>query len=542
MRQLKSYLILLSGLLLFCLPGQAVAAFWGADYLVKINDQTFSDADYRHWWKEWREPKMAVPDSVDGFVDFMLLSQEASDMQLSDNPNYKKKLSVFLKVRALMQLKGEEIDAFKVIPPRDELWKAYLKKYTPILNLQMVAVQEEEQADVIAQFMAQGIAFDKLAEAAGLDKVAEQLESTGPMRYTRIPEPLRSAVLPLKQGETVGPIKYGHAYYFLKVVDRQDGSDKDFESLKQNLIRASLKRQEGQLTRQLLERLKGKYKVTVDQALIDSIGPEGLKDAAAKKIAITIGELKIPAGFVFASIEKTQKSRGHAMRQAEAFADSKHRIVNDILVQVLTEKAALDRHYEKVPPLKYVYDFYSKYRLIKEFEDTVIKPQVKVTDADIEAYYKKNLKQFSREGMIEYAQVSTNETELAKQISEKLKNGADFFAVMQPISPAGVPTQKEPLVHLRPEIQEAVKSLSSGQTATVVNGENTYFIKVIRGVEREVIPLAKVRDVIVKTLEKQSFNDIRNGYLKQLRERSVIKVNKADWKSLHAELLKENAS
>lgn len=542
MSRLKSCLILLCSLLLFSLPVSDVAAFWGGDYLVQINGTDFSEQDYRRWWAEWQEPDMAVHDSVDPFVDFMLLAQEASDMQLSDNPEYRKKLSVFLKVRSLMQLKAEEVDAHKVIPPRDELWQAYLKEYTPILNLRMIAVQEEEQANVIQQFMAQGIGFDKLAEAAGLGTVAEQLEATGPMRYTRIPEALRESVLPLKQGETAGPVPYGHAWYFIEVIERQDGSEDDFDGLKQNLIRASLKRQEAQLTQDLLEQFKKDYEVIVDQALIDSIGPEGPAKEDAEKIAITIDTLKIPASFVFASIEKTQKTRGHAKRQAEAFQDSKSRVVNDILVQVLTEKAALERHYETVPPLKNVYDFYVKYRLVKEFETTVVRPQVKVAEEDILGYYQDNQEQFSREGMIEYAEVTTNESELAAKITQQLKNGADFFTIMRPISPAGVPMKKEPLAHLRPSVQEAVRTLASGQVTTIVEGENTHFVKVIRAVETEVVPLENVRDMIVKSLENQFFNEILDGYVQQLRERSTIKVNKREWESLREQLLEEDAS
>jgi len=541
MNRIKGCLILLCGLLL-TLPISDAAAFWGGDYLVQINGEDYSEQDYRHWWAEWQDPGMAVHETLDPYVDFMLLAGEAGDMQLHENPNYRKKLDVFLKVRSLMQLKGEEIDAHKVIPPRDELWQAYIKEYTPILNLRMIAVQDEEQANVIEQFMGQGVAFEELAESAGLGTVAEQLEATGPMRYTRIPELLRNAVLPLKQGETAGPVKYGHAWYFLEVVERQDGSEEDFEGLKQNLIRASLKRQEAQLTQNLLTQLRAEYDVVVDQDLIDSIGPEGPAEADAEKIAVTIGELKIPARFVFASIEKTQKTRGHAKRQAEAFNESKTRIVNDILVQVLTEKAALERHYEEVPPLKYVYDFYSKYRLIKEFEDSVVKPQVKVTDEAIQAYYEENQDKFSRKGILEYAQVSTNESELAKQISQQLKNGADFFTIMQPISPAGVPIKKEPLESLRPSIKDAVKSLASGQIATITDKEDTHFIKVIRAVETEVIPLPQVRDMIVKSLEKQLFKDTRAGFVQQLRDRSQIKFNKRAWKSLREQLQEEDAS
>lgn len=542
MNRLRSCLVLLGSLLLLSLPVADAAAFWGGDYLVQINGEEFTEQDYRHWWREWREPGMAVHESVDPFIDFMLLAQEASDMQLSENPRYKKKLEVFLKVRALMQLKAEEVDAHKTIPSREELWQAYQQEYTPILDMQMVAVQEEEQANVIKQFMEQGVAFEQLAEAAGLADVAEQLESTGPMRYTRIPEALRTVALQLKPSEADGPVRYGHAWYFLKLKERQDGNEEDFESLKQNLIRSSLKKQENELTQKLLERLKKEYQVDVDQALVDSIGPEGPAPEDAEKIAITIEELKISASFVFASIEKTQKTRGHAKREAEVFDNSKKRVVNDILVQVLTEQAALDRHYEKVPPLKHVFDFYRKYRLIKEFEDTVVRPQVKVADADIEAYYRDNREQFSQQGLLEYAQVTTNERELADKISSQLKNGADFFSVMEPISPSGVPIKKEPLARLKPVLQEAVSELSSGQIATVVDGPNTYFIKVVRAAETKLMPLEQVREMIVKSLEQQFYNDIRDNLVQQLRDRSSIKVNNRDWKSLRKQLLEENAS
>jgi hypothetical protein len=542
MSHAKSCLVLLCSLLVFTLSVVDAAAFWGGDYLVQINGEDYTEQDYRHWWAEWQDPGMAVHDSVDPYVDFMLLAGEAADMQLFDNPGYKKKLDVFLKVRALMQLKAEEIDARKVIPPRDELWQAYQKEYTPILNLRMIAVQEEEQANVIQQFMASGVPFEQLATAAGLGKVAEQLEATGPMRFTRIPEPLREVAVPLQQGETAGPVRYGHAWYFLEVMERNDGTDEDFESLKQNLIRASLKRQEAELTEQLLEQLRAEYEVTIEQDLIDNLGPDGPSAEDAKRIAITIGDLQIPTSFVFASIEKTKKTRGHGQTQEAAFKASKERVVNDILVQVLTEMASLDRHYEEVPPLKYVYDFYKRYRLVKEFEESVVKPQVKVTEEAIAAYYQQNQEQFSRDGLLEYAQVTTNESQLAAQIAEQLKNGADFFTVMQPISPAGVPMKKEPLAHLRPVIQEAVKSLSSGQVATIVDGDSTHFVKVIRAAEAQVMPLDKARDMIVETLKKQFFADLRADYVQQLRDRSTIKVNSRAWKRLRQQLLEEEGS
>ena len=68
------------------------------------------------------------------------------------------------------------------------------------------------------------------------------------------------------------------------------------------------------------------------------------------------------------------------------------------------------------------------------------------------------------------------------------------------------------------------------------------FIKLVRSVETQLVPLEVVRDMIQKTLEKSRFQDIRAGFVKQLRERSAIKVNKDAWKSLRKQLRKENAN
>ena len=541
MRKLKSYLFLLLSLLLTGIPATSAMAFWGSSSLVEINGQKFTEQDYRDWWQQWREPGMTVHESIDPFIDFKLLAQEARDMQLDENLNYKKKLDVFRKVRSLMQFKAEEVDAKKEIPSQDELWQAYLREYTPLLDLRMIAVQEEEQANVVAQFMQQGVPFDQLAGAAGLTDVAEQLESTGLMRYTRIPLPLREAVLPLQQGGVAGPVQYAHAWYFLEVVKRQEGSKEDFERLKQNLIRSSLKNQEAELTGQLLQSLREEYEVQIDKSLIDRIGPEGPPEEDADKIAIVIGDLEVPVSFIYASIEKAQKTRGQARRQAENFQESKERIVNDMQVQVLTEQAALDRHYEKFQPLKPIYEFYADYRLTKEFENTVVRPQVKVADEDIQSYYQQNQQEFEQAGLVEYALVTTNEVELAEKITQELKNGADFFVTMEPLSPAGVEVKKEPLAHLSPGLQKRIKTMASGQVEIIEQEDKVHFIKVIRGVETNLLPLEQVREMIAKTLEQKFFDQVLENYLQQLRERSEIKINQRSWESLHKQLLEESA-
>lgn len=534
-------LILLLTLLLLAPSGSALALFGGKD-LVTINGIEFTPEDYRHWWREWREPGMELLKTPDEFIDFMLLSQEASAMQLQDNPNYRNKLQVFLKVRALMQLKSEEIEARKKIPSKDELWKAYKDGYTPILNLRMLTVNDLEQANVVKGFLDKGVSLDKVAEAAGVKDSAEQMAATGPMRYTRIPNSLQSVALKLKPGEVGGPASFGHSWYFIEVLERQEGSEADYESVKQMLIRDSLKRQEYELTYQLVEKLKANYEARVYNDVIEAIQPGGIANELAAKTAVKIGKTEVAARFIYETVTKAQQTRGQAKESAESFAESKQRVVNDLLVQTLTGMEAMARHYENVPPLKHTFEFYSNHRLIKELEATVIQPRVKIADADIETYYKQHPEKYSREGLVKLAVVKTNEYELAEKLSTRLKAGEDFFKVMEPVSPAGIQVDDIAFEHLSPVVQAEITKLSAGQVSSrAKEGDNLLFIKLVHKGERELIPLEKVKAQISDQLKIDRFKEQRAAVVKQLRNRSTIKWNHSTWKKLNKELNEEEA-
>lgn len=543
MIQKNGFASLLLLLLLLVPLSSSHAALWGGSELVTINGTEFTPEDYRNWWREWREPKMTLQETPEEFIDWMLLSQEARDMQLQDNAKYRQKVKVFLKVRTLMQLKSEEIDSRKVIADRDQLWSMYLERFTPILNLRLLALADEEQAGVVEGFLAQGIALDKVADAAGIEQLAEQLEATGPMRYTRIPEPLQVVAVPMKAGEIAGPVKFGHSWYFIEVLERNDGTEEDFESVKQALIYDDLKTQEYKLTHDMVEQLKIDYEVQIYDEVIAAIEPGEISDELAKKIAVKIGETDVPAKIIFAAANKAQSTRGHARKDPEDFSKSKTRVVNDLLVQTLTSREALSRHYEKVPPLQQTYEFYSQHRLIKELDVTILKPQVKITDADIEAYYKENPNKYSREGMVELAIVRTNEQQLAKTLNQRLKDGEDFFTVMEPISPAGIQIKKTPLQHLTPLVQAEVAKLAAGQAAGgIEDGADILFIKLVRKGEREFVPIEKVKGQIRTQLEADRFQQLKSDMVQQLRERSSIKLNKSAWKKLKKALQEEEPS
>lgn len=530
--------------LLLGMPGRGSAFFWDQPQeLVTINGAAATVDDYRNWWGEWREKDQPVPETPDEFVDWMLLYHEAQAMQLDRNPEYQKKLAIFLKVRSLMQLKQDEVSSRARMPDQETLWGDYLKEYTPLFNLRLVAVNSEEQAGVLQRLLAEGVPLAEAARKTGLDKVAEQLAATGLMRAKKIPDPIREAVSKVAVGKSGGPVAYGHAWYFFEVLERSDGSEDDFNKLKDQLVRQSLKNQENELTRELTDTLTRKYQVVVDESLIAKVTPQGFPAEEGEKIVIKVGNAVVSLSTLHQAVVKEQQTRGGAHRNAESFEATRQRIVADAIAQTVTGLEALDRHYETQPPLKSIYEFYRQHRMIKELEKTAILPRVKVSAADAETYYREHPELFSRGGIVEVAVVQTNETALAEKLAKRLKNGEDFFTVMRPLAPSGIETRRTPADHLQPVIQKALAEMSPGQVSGALpDGENIYFVKLIKTGEEESIPLAKVAEQILTELRTERFTEVRKQMVEQLRKRSTIKVNDEAWNDLKKTLTEEGAS
>ena len=532
------FLILVVSLVL---PGVARAFLWGdAQELVSVNDTRLTTESYRDWWREWQEKDMSVPETPDEFVDWMLLFQEAQAMQLDQNPEFLKKVAIFLKVRALMQLKQEEVGAKTRMPDDKTLWAAYRKDYTPLFNLHMVAVDAEEQAGEISRLLDAGKSLAAAAKETGLTGADEELEQSGLMRASKIPEALRKALADAPAKSIVGPVSFGHSWYFLEVLERSDGSEEDFAKVKNELIRQNLKVQENELTRQLTETLAKKYRVTVNEELLGRITAEGFPKEDAEKTVLRVANTVVSVDALYQATRKELEMRGGAHRKSLDFEATKQRVVADAVAQTVTGLDALDRHYEKQPPLKATYEFYRQHRMIKELEKAVIEPGVKVEEKDVKAYYAAHPELFSRGGLVELSVVQTNEAKLAEQVGEKLKAGGDFFKVMQPLSPAGVEVRRAPLDHLHPVIQQALATMAPGQVGgPLKDGENIYFVKLIRTDETESIPFEKVAEDIRTRLREERFAEARNAFLKTLRGRSSIKVNQRAWDGLRKSLIKE---
>ncbi|MCK4536751.1 MAG: hypothetical protein KAT93_07035, partial [Desulfuromonadales bacterium] len=396
----------------------STALSWGnPELLVEVNDTSLTKQDFLDWWQIWKEPDTPLPETPDAFIDWMLQFQEAENMQLYDRPSYRKKVSVFLKVRSLMLLKQEEVDS-KISPPiREDLWPLYEQKYLPRFNLKLVSVETDEARQAVEDALSDGESLEVAAEAAGLLDGPSYLAETGLMRPAKLPEPLLEAVQQIQKGETGGPVSFAHYTYFFEVLERDDGTDDDFEALRKGLAEKWGKQQVARLTAEMMERLRTKYQVEINDELVEKMGLEPLAAEDAEQVAVKIGNIQVSAQVIQVAMAKDYKLRsGRHGNQEQELTQVRQRVIADMLGQTLSSLEALDRHYEERDPFRKTYRFYCQNRMIKELERELIAPQTSLTDADIEAAYRENIDAFTRKGLVELIMVQTKEKELAQRI------------------------------------------------------------------------------------------------------------------------------
>ncbi|MEW6570408.1 MAG: peptidyl-prolyl cis-trans isomerase [Nitrospirota bacterium] len=197
------------------------------------------------------------------------------------------------------------------------------------------------------------------------------------------------------------------------------------------------------------------------------------------------------------------------------------KLIEDRLIINEARSSGMDR----LPEIqKAIQDYILRESVVRLHDEEVVK-KVTVTEEEISDYYKKNYEKFTI-GMIEVK----SEVE-AGQILEELKGGTDFKELVKKYSThpskANEGIIDTPRISMQKPLQEVVSVLNPGQIADVIKLADKYYI--IQLIERKDAPYdeyTRVKKSIESRLRKQREKDRSDEYLKYLREKADIKIDR----------------
>ncbi len=539
----KFYLSMLLLLTLLCTAPTASAwNLWGnPEPLLTVNEQTYQCQDYLDWWHEWREDDQP-PTSPDDYVNWLLLAGEAAQMQLQDQPSYQRKIATFLKVRSMMLFKKEEIDDKVITPDEKTLYNFYLESFTPHWQLRTVTFRTSEELD---RFMAAYTASpdsstEEILASLSLTNDDYLLSSAVWDRPYHLPEKITTLLRAADTRRFSEPYPWRETWQVIEVLAAEPAADDDFTQLRPSLEQLHLKRQRTNLTAKLIEQLRKKYPIEIDQELLESIQYDGVPEEQAQQIVLKFLSFQVTAAELQNAAKQQYDSLAPQQKMKVPFSTTRQQVLEAIISQNLVDTEALERHYEQRPPLKSTFDFYRNHRLIRELERQIIQPEVQnVTAEAIREAYEKHKLQLSGPPLVEIIRGQTTDPDLAARLHAKLREGEDFSAIMAVLGNRNSKPEKLPLQHLIDPVQDVLKTLRPGQTAMVEDGENYIFIRLIKAPKQEIVAFDKVKQSLEDELKRGAFLQKKQDVIQQLRNRSTIEINQQQWQGCLETLKKE---
>lgn len=562
------FLLMCIGFLPYCHTAEAALFSWGSETLLKIDNQEYTSDDFKDWWGNWREKDQSFPQTLDPYIDWLLFVKEAERMALFDDPTYNRDINTYHKVLSLVQLKNDEIDS-RVIITDEMLREQYQKFYIPIWRYNIVVLKDKNTAETIyGDLVAKKISVDDLSRFADMNKpvpeghpVSEKSQSTVDEKMKNYPG-LDTQLLgvypevkrrPNKSNNTWSeilqsltpsmyskPFEWQEGYVIVQLLDKFEGDDDDFNKLKSGIQNKYRKNLQGQLTLDLIEKLKIKYGVIVNEERVKAIDPDSPDMIYTDAPLITINNTPISEKQVMEKVNKDIKDNQMYGFVGNTGKDVLLRVVNGIIGQTLITLESLDRHYENQSPIKELLEFKQNHRLAQKLEQQIRDQVSQISDEDISAYYAKHVEdEYTGPDIYTMALVKGSEEELNKIWLDVVVNGNDFMAAAEKLLGQRPIVQGYPATHLEKNIITNITPLNKGDVSRPFPLQEGFAIAYMVGfAPSEIAPLESVRENVRKKVYQERYSEVKDAYVKALREKTTIVINESGWIKLKAELIK----
>jgi parvulin-like peptidyl-prolyl isomerase len=480
-----------------------------------------------------RPQGMDFATTLDRMVDVRLIVQEAREMGLTEQPDYKATMEAYRAstLRTMLQEQaaaGAKPDKAEV----DRLFKAAVKEW----KVRSVMFDKEEDAKKFKDAVAKGGSFDKLAKASAAEKKARG-GAPGYVSVQQMLPELAQAADKLKTGEVSPPVKVANGWVVLKLEGIRYPDNKKARA---DATAQSLADQQHKAVRKFHESLVKKY-AKVDEKLFQSIDFEAGGEAGFKALEkdtrvlaqidgekpVTVGELteEVSKKFFHGVADPIKEKRVNPTK-----VDTFERILGTRLFA----REARERKLAQDPTFRRKVEEYDRVLAFSNFIEVVLVPGVKVTERDVQDLYEKRKDQFTFPQMYRIDAMAFDNTKAAQATMEKLKAGTDLEWLranaegqLKPDDQA-LQFQGTP-VSVKGMPASLAKTLTGAQPGgyrlyATDDGKQHYVLRIAGQIPPTVKPYADVREELAREVEADKIAEAIRDYAAKLRKTQKVDV------------------
>lgn len=238
------------------------------------------------------------------------------------------------------------------------------------------------------------------------------------------------------------------------------------------------------------------------------------------------GEVITPEEFQ----EKLQALPEHYRNLA---SEDKEDFLDKLITEKLLYREALAKDFLRDPEVKNMIEEAKKRILIAKLIDYEIEQMANVSQSEIQEYYEKNKERFKLGESVRASHILVSSEEEAKDIFNRIKNGADFSALAKErsIDKASAKNGGDLGYFTRgkmiKEFEDAAFALGTEQTSDIVKSPFGYHIIKVTGRKEARTPeLFEVTERIKKEILETKRAEAFDTYIKKLKDNAMIQINK----------------
>jgi peptidyl-prolyl cis-trans isomerase C len=214
------------------------------DFLAKVNDKIITQEYFMQKLNslpEWAMGRFTTEEGKRQFLEEIikeeLLFQEAMRTGIDREKDFLDKVDEFKRMTLVSTLLKDEIEG-KAVTDDKEIRDFYEKhsdtyKIGDQINAQHILVDTEEEAEEVLQKILKGEDFGELAKNFSKDhSTAVKGGDLGFFGKGRMVPEFEQAAFGLKVGEVSKPVKTKFGYHIIKVLEKKEGKQREFEEVK----------------------------------------------------------------------------------------------------------------------------------------------------------------------------------------------------------------------------------------------------------------------------------------------------------------------
>lgn len=468
----------------------------------------------------------AVRQFLEKVIDKRLLAQEARRIGLDRTPEIARVREEVRRRRARERLYNDEVLA-KLEVPAEAITTAWDRLGFRV-TARHILVDSQPEAQRARDRVRAGEEFGEVARAVSQSPTASRGGDLGIVQSGRLDPSLEDVLWALAKGEVSAPFETEEGWNLLLVTERVTVERPKLEAVRPRLV-ARLTQQERQRRAEaLLAKLSDAAGAVIHAAkLVEALkAPEGAGPPAATPL-IEAGAERVTLGEILPRID-VAAARTLPSRRLER---QLRWLLREELLKILLTREGLARGYGDRPEVVREVNTLTDTLIVDELAGRVILADVRVTDAEAEAYYRANPPEFTEPEAVKLNAIVVETEEDAHALRGEIRAGKPLGALARRAS-------KDPTLaasggevgwvtrgQLDAEVERLAFSLAAGATGLVKGKAGWVVVQVEDKREPRLRPFAEVVEQARQRALRQRSQEAVKRWVDTLRAASTIAID-----------------